>query len=283
MDRVSMVEGTPLTGTRSADEISRSERGRVRHKRRVPAAIISLVVGFGLWQFVVDVFNPNRLIIVSPWAIATKFVSMSVGGHLWLHFEVSMKAFAIGMIISTVLGVALGLVMGSSRRVKAYLDPWVSALYSTPSVALAPLFIVWLGFGTASTVAIVALLSFFPMVISTLDGAAAIERDLVEVAVVFRANRLEKFRYLLFPGALGPILTGLRLGVGRGLVGVVVADLFGSSAGLGYLIVNASLTFDTAAVFLATIILAIIGVVLTRVIQIAQNRATPWVAAQDLR
>lgn len=249
---------------------------RRRSRRWIPPSIVSLVVGFALWQFVVVVFHPNPLIIVAPSDIAAKFVEVATQGNLAEHFGVSMRAFAIGLALSAVLGIALGLVMGASERVRVYLDPWVSAFYATPSVALAPLFVVWLGFGTKSTIAIVTLLAFFPVVISTMDGTAAIQRDLVEVGVVFKANRWEMFRLVLLPGALGPILTGLRLAVGRGLVGVVVADLFGSSSGLGFLIVNASLTFDTAAVFLATIMLALIGVTLNRLIYLAQRRTAPW-------
>lgn len=251
-------------------------RRRRRSRRWIPPSIVSLVVGFALWQFVVVVFHPNPLIIVAPSDIAAKFVEVATQGNLAEHFGVSMRAFAIGLALSAVLGIALGLVMGASERVRVYLDPWVSAFYATPSVALAPLFVVWLGFGTKSTIAIVTLLAFFPVVISTMDGTAAIQRDLVEVGVVFKANRWEMFRLVLLPGALGPILTGLRLAVGRGLVGVVVADLFGSSSGLGFLIVNASLTFDTAAVFLATIMLALIGVTLNRLIYLAQRRTAPW-------
>lgn len=268
--------GESLLGS-SADPPARQAGGERRRRRvRLPRSVISVVVGFLIWEVLVRVSGVSSLIIVGPSAILAEFWELVSTGELWRHFRISMVAFVIGYGVSAALGILLGLAMGANRFLRDYLDPWVSGLYATPSVSLAPLFIVWLGFGVASKVGIVALVAFFPVIINTLAGVLAVDRDLREVGIAYRATRTETFVHVLLPGSLPYILTGLRLAVGRGLVGVVVADLFGASAGLGFLIVNAASVFNTARIFVATIILALLGVALSALIQAVERRTVTW-------
>lgn len=242
----------------------------------VRRGLISVVVVLGLWEASVRVFDPSTVIIVAPSAIPRAFIDLANSGELWLDFKVSMQQFAVGYLLAAFLAIPLGLFMGASKRAHDYGDTWLTALYATPSVALAPLFIVWLGFGLSSHVAIVALGAFFPMIINTIDGVHAVERDLREVGIAFRANRREVFSRVDLPGALPYIFTGLRLGLARALVGVVVADLFGAQAGLGYLILTSSQLFLTANIFVGVLILAVLGVGLTAALRFLQKKLTPW-------
>ncbi len=239
--------------------------------------IVSMVVVLALWEIAIRILHPSTVIIVGPVAIAKAFVSLSADGTLGTAFLVSMKQFVSGYVLAIVLGVPLGLWMGASRRAHDYGDPWLTALYATPNVALAPLFIIWLGFGYVSHVAIIAMVAFFPVIINTIEGVHAVERDLREVGIAFRANQREVFSRVDLPGALPFIFTGLRLALARALVGIVVADLFGAQAGLGYLILTSSQLFQTATVFVGVVVLAMLGVGLTYALRILQKRLTPWV------
>ncbi|WP_214366301.1 ABC transporter permease [Pseudonocardia sp. H11422] len=258
--------------TRSAQADRRRSASQLSMRR----GLISVVAVFLLWEIAVRVFEPSTVIIVGPSSIAQSFWELTVSGELLEHFTVSMTQFALGYLLAVAIAIPLGLFMGASRRAHDYGDPWLTALYATPSVALAPLFVVWLGFGNVAHVAIIALVAFFPVIINTIDGVHAVERDLREVGISFRASRREVFSRIDLPGSLPYIFTGLRLALARALVGIVVADLFGAQAGLGYLILTSSQLFQTGRVFVGVIVLAVLGVGLTWGLRALQKKLTPW-------
>lgn len=278
MDKV--AGAVPIKGVDApVSDIPAPVRRRVmgrRRRRRPPHALISVVGGISVWQLAIWILEPNPLIIVGPTDVIRDFMDMLASGEIWRHLGVSLRAFSIGYIVCALISIPLGLFIGTNRMVRAYVDPWISALYATPSISLAPLFIVWLGFGVASKVAIVALVAFFPMIINTIAGVLAVDKDLREVGITFDANQIETFFHILLPGSLPYIVAGLRLAIGRGLVGVVVADLFGASSGLGYLILNAAQRFNTSRIFVATMILALLGVTLNSLVLRIEKRVSNW-------
>ncbi|MGH8891985.1 MAG: ABC transporter permease [Actinomycetes bacterium] len=270
----------PTASPRTAEPtpVAESEKARQAKLRRrsLIRGAVSVVVVLAAWEAAVRIFQPNTVIIVGPSAIPSAVWDLAQSGDLWRHFSVSMRQFLLGYLLAAALAIPLGLWMGASRRAHDYGDPWLTALYATPSVALAPLFIIWLGFGDPAHIAIIALVAFFPVIINTIDGVHAVEKDLREVGIAFRANRREVFRRIDLPGAMPYIFTGLRLGLARALVGIVVADLFGAQAGLGYLILTSSQLFQTANVFVGVLILAVLGVGLTFALRLLQKKLTPW-------
>src|SRR6185503_6057769 len=151
-----------------------------------------------------------------------------------------------GFAVAAVFGISLGIAIASSDAVRDFVDPWVSAVYATPTVALAPMFIFIFGIDAPSKMAVVFLLAVFPIVINTATGIRSTDQIYIEAARSFSASRAQIFAKVLIPSALPFIVAGLRLGIGRGLVGVVVGELFGARAGLGFLILTSSQTFDTA-------------------------------------
>lgn len=251
-------------------------QGAVRRLRSRPWAVLSVVAGLVLWEAVVFVFDMNPLLVSPPTTIYRRFVELTATGELIGHVLASARAFALGYVGCALLAIPLGLAMGSVDRLRQVLDPWIAALYATPSIALAPVFIIWLGFGIASKAGIVALVAFFPIVINSTAGVDALEKQYHDVADAFGANGWERFYKILLPGSLPFIFAGLRLGIGRGLVGLVVADFFGARAGLGYLILRASQTFNTADLFVGTIILAVSGVLLTALLRGLESTVSPW-------
>lgn len=255
---------------------ARAGRLSAAKRRSLVRGFISVAIVLAAWEAAVRIFEPSTVIIVAPSALPPAFWALAETGELWTHFRVSMKQFLLGYVLASALAIPLGLWMGASRRAHDYGDPWLTALYATPNVALAPLFIIWLGFGDTSHIAIIALVAFFPVIINTIDGVHAVERDLREVGIAFRANKREVFALVDLPGAMPYIFTGLRLAMARALVGIVVADLFGAQAGLGYLILTSAQLFATADVFVGVLILAALGVGLTWMLRALQKKLTPW-------
>src|ERR1700724_3439058 len=189
---------------------------------------------------------------------------------------VSGLEFIVGYVIASLIGIALGLAMASSELAKQITQPWISGLYATPTIALAPLFILWFGIGIWSKVLVVIFLVLFPVTINTEAGLRTTSERLIEMLRSFGASPRQIFIKVSLPSAVPFILAGLKLGIGRGLIGVVVAELFGSRAGLGRLIAQSADAFNMPELFAGVIVLAIAGIVLTAGLGWLGGRLVPW-------
>jgi len=181
-------------------------------------------------------------------------------GEMARHVGISAAEFAIGYVIASLIGIGFGFGMASSVRFKQAMQPWISGFYATPTIALAPLFILWLGIGIWSKVLVVIFLVLFPVTINTEAGLRTTSDRLIEMLRSFGASRRQIFFKVSLPSALPFILAGLKLGIGRGLIGVVVAELFGSRAGLGRLISQSADAFNMPDLFAGVIVLAVAGI-----------------------
>ena len=244
--------------------------------RALCRGVLSLVGGIILWELVARFIVKSTLIIVPPSHVVTAFADLVRQGELQTHVYVSGLEFVVGFGLAAIVGVLLGLAIGISDLVRDVLEPWLSALYATPVVAFAPLFVVWMGIGPSSKVAVAFLLAVLPIIINTSAGIRTTEQNLVDVARSFSATRAQVFFKILIPYALAFIIAGLRLGVGRAIIGVVVAEFFGTRAGLGYLILTSSQLFDTSALFVAVVILAGVGVLSVILLQKLERWLAPW-------
>lgn len=262
---------------RDRTRVSGTTRRPPSRRHSIIRGVISVIVVFGLWQAAIEILHPSPIVIVGPDAIVRSFGQLAADGTLWVDFRTSMTQFVLGYAIGVLLlAVPIGLLMGSNRRVRDYGDPWLTALYATPTIALAPLLIVWLGFGLSAHVAVVALTAFFPAAINSMDGISQVDEDLRDLAKAYRASSWERFWRVDLPGALPYIFTGLRQALARGLVGVVVADLFGAEKGLGYLILTSAQTFSTGDLFVGVLVLAALGILFTVVLRALQKKLMPW-------
>jgi ABC-type nitrate/sulfonate/bicarbonate transport system permease component len=264
------IEGSNLDMTAIARLVETRGSGRIW------ISIASALGGFLLWEILVRASGVSALIIVPPSDVAKAFVEMLGSGTLWRHAWVSAEKFGFGYGIAVVIGIPLGLAMGQIRLVRDIFYPWVIALYATPSISLAPLILVWLGFGLISKAFVVALLCFFPVVLNAMAGAENLQQEWKDVAKAYSANRWEYFFKVVAPGSTPYVFAGLRLAIGRGLVGIVAADLFGSDEGLGYLLLRSARNFRTADIFVIAIIFALFGVLLTMLFSAQEKAISPW-------
>jgi ABC-type nitrate/sulfonate/bicarbonate transport system permease component len=247
-----------------------------RNRGLMVISVSSIVGGFVLWQLVAQYIIHDKLFLVTPTEILTRSQQLLATGELQKHTWTSTLEFLIGFGLAVVVGITFGLLIGTSKVLRAVWVPWISAMNSTPTVALAPLLILWFKLGIESKVVVVFLVSVFSVLVNTQAGIESADEGLVETARAFGAKRLQIFTKVLLPSAVPFIVAGLRLGVGRGLVGVVVAELFGATSGLGYMINVASQVFDMAGLFAAVVILAAAGVISTELIRVVERRIAPW-------
>src|SRR3954464_5382013 len=243
---------------------------------RYLAGTLSVVGGLLLWEFVSRVLIANQLFLAAPSQIVHAIYTLTVTGEMERHIAISSIEFAIGYVIAAVLGIGFGFGMASSARFKQALQPWISGFYATPTIALAPLFILWLGIGIWSKVLVVIFLVLFPVTINTEAGLRTTSERLIEMLKSFGASRSQIFFKVSLPSALPFILAGLKLGIGRGLIGVVVAELFGSRAGLGRLISQSADAFNMPELFAGVIVLAVAGIAMTAGFGWVEKRLVPW-------
>jgi NitT/TauT family transport system permease protein len=245
-------------------------------RRKYLAGTLSVAGGLLLWELLSRFLVANALFLAAPSEIAVAIYNLAVTGQLWHHLAVSAAEFAIGYVIASVLGIALGLAMAESATMKQAFQPWVSGLYSTPTIALAPLFILWFGIGIWSKVIVVISLVLFPVAINTEVGLRTTSERLIEMLRSFGATPRQIFFKVSLPSAVPFILAGLKLGIGRGLIGVVVAELFGSRAGLGRLISQSADAFNMPELFAGVVVLAVAGIVMTSGFGWLEKRLVPW-------
>lgn len=253
----------------------RSRRAR-QHPLGHPTVIrtTSVAITLAAWEWYGRDVNP--IFFSYPTAIFAVVPEMVRTGELTTAISASLAGFAIGFALAIFLGVFLGLVMGRYRLVDNVLDVQMSALYSTPTVALIPLLILWFGLGIESKIAIIFLAAFFPIAVNTYGGVRNVSRSYVEVAQVERAREAQIFTKIIVPAALPFITTGIRLSVGRAVVGMVVAEFFTAITGLGGAIVFYGNQFRTDKLLVVIILLATFGVVLTEVVKYLERRLAPW-------
>jgi len=266
-----------MSGVERVEQAGNAGGGaRFRWPRFHYAGLLSLLGGLLIWELVSRFLVANALFLAAPTQIFAAIVALAKTGELWRHLYVSAVEFALGYVIASVLGIAVGFAMAESATTKRALQPWISGLYATPTIALAPLFILWLGIGIWSKVLVVIFLVLFPVAINTEAGLRTTSERLIEMLRSFGATPRQIFFKVSLPSAVPFILAGLKLGIGRGLIGVVVAELFGSRAGLGRLIAQSADAFNMPDLFAGVIVLAAAGIALTAGFGWLETRLVPW-------
>jgi NitT/TauT family transport system permease protein len=240
------------------------------------AGVLSVIGGLLLWELISRLLVANPLFLAAPSQILQAIYALTLSGEMQRHVAISAIEFALGYVIASVIGIVLGFAMASSAMAKRALQPWISGLYATPTIALAPLFILWLGIGIWSKVLVVIFLVLFPVTINTEAGLRTTSERLIEMLRSFGASPRQIFFKVSLPSAMPFILAGLKLGIGRGLIGVVVAELFGSRAGLGRLISQSADAFNMPELFAGVIVLAIGGIVMTAGFTWLEGKLVPW-------
>ena len=264
---------TTETGAVEARRPQGGRRINYRALRRGVTSFIVLLVG---WELIGRFVLTNQVFAVPFSAVVQSAIEMWGRGELQTNIAASLTAVAYGMVLATIFGILIGVAMGASTTFREYVEPLLTAFYATPLVAMAPILILWFGIGIASKIAVVFLMAIFPIAINTSAGIRNTDREYLEVAYAFRASRLQAVRKVMIPAAIPFVVTGLRLAVGRAIVGVVVGELFGARAGLGFLIFTAGQTFDTPSLFVGVITLALIGMGLTLGIRAVEDRISGW-------
>jgi ABC-type nitrate/sulfonate/bicarbonate transport system permease component len=262
----------PRRSRRPARSINAPLTPAARWALRLTSVLVILLA----WEIYGRAINP--VLLSSPSAISRAFVDMIVDGTLSQALAESLVVLGAGSVIGVAIGLAVGLAAGRNRVFATLIELPLNALYATPSVALIPIIVVWFGFGPTAKTVVVILFVLFPVLINTMRGVQEVDRELVEVARSFCSGERRMWFDLIIPSALPYMVTGLRLAIGRALIGVIVAEFFTAFAGLGHLIVTNANSFRTDRTFVPILVIAVLGVLFTALLEFAERRVVRWSA-----
>lgn len=268
LDLVSVDESNPLTTNRWW------QRARALVSNWL--GVVGVLAFFSAWEL------STRLEILNPFyfppfsKIIVKGYELFANGSIWEHMWFSLTNFAIGFIVSAVLGVVLGVPMGWYRNIAKAVDPLLSGIYATPLIALLPLIIMLFGLGPVSKIIMTVLAAVFPILINTMTGIANTDHRLITMARAFGAKDSTVFLKVSIPGSLPYIVAGMRVALGRALVYIVVAEQYGAAMGLGYLTSVAAQRFQMAAMFVPIVIIAALGASLNELLKAVEGRLEKW-------
>lgn len=241
--------------------------------------LISVVTVLGSWEILGRRVDP--LFMSYPSAISVAAYDMIMSGELMRALMASLSTLIYAFTIASILGILIGLAIGRYKLVDVSTDWLVNALYTTPQVAIIPLVILWFGLGGNAKIFIVSVSTIFPVLINTTAGVRNVPAQLIETGVAFAANERQIFTKVIVPSALPYVMTGLRLGLGRAIIGMVVAEFFTAITGLGAIIVKYGNQYDTASMFVPIFVLMFLGVSLSALLKRAEQWIAPWKEAEN--
>jgi len=236
--------------------------------------LASILLAHGAWEVIGRRVSP--LFLTYPTAIGKAAIRMTASGELFAALASSLRTLVVGFLIAAAIGAVVGLLIGRYRLLDAATDWLINALYATPLVAVIPLVILWLGLGDSAKLFIVTILAVFPVLINTAAGVRNVPHALIDVSTAFAATERQVFLKIILPSAVPYMMTGLRLGIGRAIIGMVVAEFFTAITGLGALIVKYGNQYDTASMFVPIYVLMLLGVALTSLVRRAEEMFAPW-------
>lgn len=239
--------------------------------------IVSIAVVLSAWQIIAGYIVNNELIVPTPQGIVNGFVYLVSKNIMPPPFAETLWTFAIGFIISVVVGVPVGALMARFKVVENALDPWINAFYTTPYVALVPLFIIWLGNSEFTVQVFVVILAvIFVIIVNSFQGFKNANKNLIETGRSFGVSGFSLYRRVVFPSSFPYIVAGLRLGIGRGLIGAIVAEMFLQLVGLGYLIGYYASFFQVGNVMAIVISIGLVGMALTEILKYVESKVSVW-------
>jgi NitT/TauT family transport system permease protein len=235
---------------------------------------LSVLVFLGVWEYFGLKVDP--LFLAAPSAIVDAGAALVRSGELWHAFVATFYPFALGMAITIVGGIVIGVAMAQWPLLEYILDPFINALYAIPRIALVPLIMLWAGLAIGGKVVILVSIAIFPVIINTFSGIRDVRGSMLEVGRAYGATKSQIFFKIVLPAAIPFVMTGIRLAVGMGIIGIIVAEFFTAQTGLGGMIVMYANVFATAKLFVPIIVIGVMGVVLTELVQAIERRLSRW-------
>lgn len=265
---------TSTTGRRQFAQIARF----IRH---LSLPLLSAVIVMGLWEALTRYYAVPSYVLPAPSLIAVEMADNA--RYLLTQLGWTVLSALIGVTIATIIGLLAGSAVAVSSVADRMLTPWLVVVHAVPKVVIAPLFLIWFGFGVQSEVFFVITFTFFPVVVATITGLKAADPDVLQLTRSMGATRAQTLTKIMLPTALPSILSGIKLAISLAPVGAVIGEFVASNQGLGHLLIRAVGDMDTGLAFAAVVLFSVFGVLLWRVAEYVERRLLPWHASQRNR
>lgn len=237
---------------------------------------LSIAAGLLLWEILTRLLLENELLIPPPSSVFRSLWKLALSGELQRHLQATLFEFFCGFSTACAIGISVGYLMGRYRWFDDIMDPWIATLYSIPVIAFVPFIIIWFGIGLFSKIVVVFKVTAVAIMLNTAAGIKNVDPVWLELSQSLRLSSWDTTYKIRLPAALPYIITGMRLGVGRALLGVIVAELMAANAGLGYLLRDASETWDSPKLFVTVVLLAALGMGSFTLIKKGEQKLAPW-------
>jgi len=240
---------------------------------------ITLCVVLLLWDLAIKWFAIPKYILPSPAAVGTTLVQVFSSGTIWPDLWYTLQSTLLGYAIGCTGAVVLGAMLAESPTFEKFVYPFIVAIQAMPKVALAPLLLVWFGYGLESKVVLVVLICFFPLFVNTVVGFRQTDNELIDMCRAFLASRWYIFLHVKLPSAANSIFAGLQVAVALALIGAVVGEFLASSKGLGYMVASATVNMNVSLMFAGIVVLAVLGIVGTELVRLLHRVVVFWDSA----
>jgi NitT/TauT family transport system permease protein len=238
--------------------------------------IVSPLLLLGIWEIAGQLKLIDARFFPPPSSIAHQFGVLLASGELATNTLASLKRLGLGMLLGGVPALLLGLAMGTSRPLRAAIDPLISATYPIPKSAILPLVLLIFGLGEMSKIVMVALGAFYPILINTVLGVVNIDRIYIDVGHNFRASRWQVFRTIALPGALPSIMAGVKLAAGMGLILIAISEMVAANDGIGFMIWNSWQVLTVDTMYVGLLVIAVLGFIFSVILDEIERRLIPW-------
>lgn len=275
-----MSLGMTERATASARMVGFAQRLRQRLDQAI-LPLVALVIFLALWEWAVTYFEVPKFIVPPPSDVAVAFTRGFLEAHYTWHLLVTLTEALGGFLIGSSFGIMIAVLVVTFPLAERIVYPYIVALQSLPKVAVAPLIIVWFGFGITSKLVIVALVSLFPVLVNMMAGLRALDQEKLDLLNALSASRWQMLRFLRFPNALPYLFAGLNTAIVFSVIGAIVGEFVGATEGLGVLILQANFALDIAGAFSLFIVLAMMGVSLHLILKTIQRHVVFWQIEQD--
>lgn len=274
------VQSSPPTTTKNRD-VPRKRRVDLRENPHYVLVPLVFVLVVSAWEFGSGLLGIDEFVLPRPSAIFEALLVQLQDPMFWHHTWITVQEAGAGFAVGVTVALVLGILVSRSMIIEKTVMPYVVAFQAIPKVALAPLFVVWFGFGLSSKIVMAAVISFFPMLINVIEGLKSVDKDRVEMLRTFGASESQVFRMAQLPSALPFVFAGLDVAAVFAVLGAVVGEFIGAQEGLGYLLLNANYNFAIPTMFAVLVVLSAIGLIAHLIIKFLQRKVTFW--AEDIR
>lgn len=266
----------PVTVGRPAERRARPSRWRSLRYRPTILGLLSLVILVAAWQLITELQLVNSVFLPTPVQVLKALGTLFTGGEIWSNLAVSGEEFAIGLGISIILGAVLGILTGWYKVLEELLKPIIIGLNSMPQVAVIPVLILFFGIGMTPKIVVVILSCTTVMLMNTAAGVENVDERLMRLSRSFGASDLQAIRTVVIPHLVPFFMTGLRISIGRAMIGVVVGEIFASKAGIGNMLISASNNFNMPVMYASVVVITVLGITLTQGAAMLERRMQSW-------